>query len=262
VAALLEAGVAVADISADFRLHDLPTYEAWYGPHAAPQWVGKAVYGLPELHREELRGASLAACAGCYPTGALLPLAPFLRRGLVEPMGIVVDAKSGVSGAGRKVDADYLFAELDENARAYKVGRAHRHGPEIEQEASGLAGEAVRVTFVPHLIPAVRGIVTSVYCRPRQALSTADARALLAEAYAGERFVRVLPEGETPSLAAVRGSNFCDVAAVADEQNGTLVLLSSLDNLVKGASGQALQCAHLMLGLPEETALLDTALLP
>lgn len=261
VASLRRAGVAVADISADFRLHDLATYEAWYGPHAAPEWVGKAVYGLPELHRDELRGAELVACAGCYPTGALLPLAPFLRAGLVEPSGIVVDAKSGVSGAGRKLDAAFLFAELDENARAYKVA-AHRHGPEIEQEASAAAGEAVSLTFVPHLIPTIRGIVTSVYCRPKQALSAADARAILEDAYRDERFVRVLPEGETPSLAAVRGTNFCDVAAFADERNATLVLLSSLDNLVKGASGQALQCAHLMKGLPEETGLLETALLP
>jgi N-acetyl-gamma-glutamyl-phosphate reductase len=261
VATLRRAGVAVADISADFRLRDLPTYEAWYGAHAEPSLVGKAVYGLPELYREELRGAELVACPGCYPTGALLPLVPFLRAGVVETQGIVVDSKSGVSGAGRKVDADFLFAELDENARAYKVA-SHRHGPEIEQEASVAAGGAVKVTFVPHLLPTVRGIVSSVYCRPTRALSTGEALALLRETYADEAFVRVLPEGETPSLAAVRGSNFCDVAAVADERNGTLVLLSSLDNLVKGAAGQAIQCANLMSGFPEQTGLLDTAFLP
>jgi N-acetyl-gamma-glutamyl-phosphate reductase len=261
VATLRRAGVAVADISADFRLRDLPTYEAWYGTHAEPSLVGQAVYGLPELYREELRGAELVACPGCYPTGALLPLVPFLRAGLVETQGIVVDSKSGVSGAGRKVDADFLFAELDENARAYKVA-CHRHGPEIEQEASVAAGGAVKVTFVPHLLPTVRGIVSSVYCRPTRALSTGEALALLRETYADEAFVRVLPEGETPGLAAVRGSNFCDVAAVADERNGTLVLLSSLDNLVKGAAGQAIQCANLMGGFPEQTGLLETAFLP
>jgi N-acetyl-gamma-glutamyl-phosphate reductase len=262
VAALRKAGVRVADLSADFRLRDLGVYEEWYGAHGAPELLGEAVYGLPELSREALGGAGLAACPGCYPTSALLPLAPFLREGLVESHGIVVDSKSGVSGAGRKVEAGFLFAEIDGNAKAYKVGREHRHGPEIEQEASRLAGEAARVTFVPHLIPTTRGIVTSVYCRPKSALGADDARALLEAAYAGERFVRVLPAGETPSLSSVRGSNFCDVAAFADERNDTLILLSALDNLVKGASGQAVQCANLMCGLPEETGLLGGALLP
>ena len=261
VAALRRASVPVADLSADFRLRELATYEAWYGPHAVPDLVGKAVYGLPELHRDALRGAELVACPGCYPTSALLPLVPFLRAGLVEPVGIAVDSKSGVSGAGRKLEADYLFAEADENVHAYKV-TAHRHGPEIEQEASLAAGREVRISFVPHLVPTIRGIATSVYCRPVRELSTAAALEILAEAYAGEPFVRVLPEGETPSLQAVRGSNFCDVAAVSDPRNRTLVLLSALDNLVKGASGQALQCANLMAGLPEDAGLRDTALVP
>ena len=261
VAALRKAGVPVADLSADFRLKDLGTYQAWYGAHPAPELLAGAVYGLPELHREALQGAGLAACPGCYPTSALLPLAPFLREGLVERTGIVVDSKSGVSGAGRKLEAGLLYAELEGNANAYKVA-AHRHGPEIEEQAGGIAGEAVQVTFVPHLIPTTRGIVTSVYCRPLEPLSAADARALLLDAYADEPFVRVLPEGEMPSLQAVKGSNFCDLAAVADERNGTLVLLSALDNLVKGASGQAVQCANLMLGLPETEGLLGTSLLP
>jgi N-acetyl-gamma-glutamyl-phosphate reductase len=262
VAALRKAGVRVADLSADFRLRDLGVYEEWYGAHGAPDLLAEAIYGLPELNREALAGAGLAACPGCYPTSALLPLAPFLRQGLVETRGIIVDSKSGVSGAGRKLEDGFLFAEIDGNAKAYKVGREHRHGPEIEQEASRLAGEAARITFVPHLIPTTRGIVTSVFCRPRSALGAEDARAVLGAAYAGERFVRVLPVGETPSLASVRGSNFCDVAAFTDERNGTLILLSALDNLVKGASGQAVQCANLMCGLPEETGLLEGALLP
>jgi N-acetyl-gamma-glutamyl-phosphate reductase len=261
VSVLRAAGVPVADLSADFRLASLETYEAWYGQHRAPELVGKAVYGIPELHREALRDAPLVAVAGCYPTSALLPLVPFLRAGLVEPTRVLVDAKSGVSGAGRTVAAEYLFAELDENCMAYKVGE-HRHGPEIEQEASAAAGEAVSVTFVPHLIPATRGLAASVYAQPKQPLSAADARALLEEAYADERFVRVLPAGATPNLASVRGTNFCDVAAFADERTGTLVLLSALDNLVKGAGGQAVQCANLMRGLPEELGLLEAALLP
>lgn len=261
VAALRKAAVPVADLSADFRLRDPATYAAWYGPHPALELLPGAVYGLPELYRDALRGAGLVACPGCYPTSALLPLVPFLRRGLVETAGIVVDAKSGSSGAGRKLDAAFLFAELDGNAQAYKVG-AHRHGPEIEEQACAAAGEPVQLTFVPQLIPTTRGILTSIYCRARGALSAAAARAVLCAAWADEPFVRVLPEGETPSLQAVRGSNFCDVAAYADERSGTLVLLSALDNLVKGASGQAVQCANLMRGLPESAGLLGAPLLP
>jgi N-acetyl-gamma-glutamyl-phosphate reductase len=262
VAALRKAGVPVLDLSADFRLHDAAVYQQWYGEHPAPALLPSAVYGLPELHREALRKAELVAVPGCYPTSAILPLAPFLRKGLVETTGIVIDSKSGVSGAGRKLEAQYLFAELDENCMAYKPGHEHRHTPEIEQEASLVAGVPVRVSFVPHLLPTIRGIVTSIYLRPRQHLTTAQAREVLARAYARERFVRVLPVGATPSLAAVRGSNFCDVAAVSDEGNGTLILLSALDNLCKGASGQAVQCANLMRGLPEELGLADTALAP
>src|SRR5262245_10103777 len=262
VAALRKAGVPVLDLSADFRLHDAATYREWYGEHPAPELLPGAVYGIPELHREALRKAELVAVPGCYPTSALLPLAPFLREKLVEPTGIVIDSKSGVSGAGRKLEAGYLYAEQAENCLAYKPGREHRHAPEIEQEASEVAGTQVKLSFVPHLLPVIRGIVTSVYVRPRARLSAADAHALLTRAYAGERFVRVLPPGTTPSLAAVRGSNFCDVAAFADERNGTLILLSALDNLCKGASGQAVQCANLMRGLPEESGLLEAPLVP
>jgi len=255
VATLRAAGVSVVDLSADTRFRDLATYEAWYGAHKAPELVGQAVYGIPELHREALRSAKLAAAPGCYPTAALLPLLPFLREGVVELAPIIVDSKSGVSGAGRKLDSGFLFAELDENCKAYKVGNEHRHVPEMEQEASSVAGTKVEITFVPHLLPTIRGIVTSVYLRPKQALSAKDARALLETTYAGERFVRVLPEGETPSLAAVRGSNYCDVTAFADERTGTLIVLSALDNLCKGSSGQAIQCANLMCGFPEEQGL-------
>jgi N-acetyl-gamma-glutamyl-phosphate reductase len=261
VSALRAAGVPVADLSADFRLRSLDRYRRWYGEHPAPDLLETAVYGIPELHREALRSTGLAAVAGCYPTSALLPLVPFLRGGWIEPASVVIDSKSGISGAGRKVDSAYLFAELDENCMAYKVGE-HRHTPEIEQEASAAAGTEVCVTFVPHLIPITRGIATSVFATPRRRLTPADARAVLEEAYADERFVRVLPAGATPSLASVRGTNFCDVAAFADERTQTLVLLSALDNLVKGASGQAVQCANLMRGLPEELGLLEVALLP
>jgi N-acetyl-gamma-glutamyl-phosphate reductase len=261
VRALRAAGVPVADLSADFRLRSLDSYRTWYGEHPAPDLLETAVYGIPELHREALRSTELAAVAGCYPTSALLPLVPFLRGGWVEPASVVIDSKSGSSGAGRKADPGLLFAELDENCMAYKVGE-HRHAPEIEQEASAAAGTEVCVTFVPHLIPTTRGIATSVFATPCRRLTPADAHAVLEEAYADERFVRVLPAGATPSLASVRGTNFCDVAAFADERTQTLVLLSALDNLVKGASGQAVQCANLMRGLPEELGLLEVALLP
>jgi len=261
VRALREAGVRVVDLSADFRLRSLDTYRAWYGEHPAADRLAEAVYGLPELHREALRGAELVAAPGCYPTSALLSLAPLLRAGLVEPRGIHVDAKSGVSGAGRKLDEAYLFSELEADCHAYKPGSSHRHVPEIEQEAGLAAGEEVRVTFVPHLIPTTRGMATSVFVRPRRG-DAAAARRVLTETYADEPFVRVLPEGETPRLRSVRGTNFCDVALVEDARNDTWILLSTLDNLGKGASGQAVQCANLLCGLPETTGLLDTALLP
>ena len=262
VQALRAAGVRVLDLSADSRLRDVETYRAWYGEHKAAELLGSAVYGLPELYREALRGAELVAVPGCYPTSVLLPLVPFLRSDLIETDGIVVDSKSGVSGAGRKLEESLLFAELADDCRAYQVGNQHRHVPEFEQEASAAAGRDVSITFVPHLLPTVRGIVTSVFVRPKAALDTDAAREVLADAYAQERFVRVLPPGATPNLRSVRGSNFCDVAAFADERNGTLVLLSAIDNLVKGASGQAVQCANLACGLPEELALLEAPLLP
>ncbi len=259
--ALRKAGVRVVDLSADFRLDDLATYEKWYGKHKQPELFGKAVFGLPELRRRELPGAELIAAIGCYSTSALLPLLPFLRAGLVETAPVIVDAKSGVSGAGRTLDDPYLFAELDGNVKAYKVAN-HRHQAEMEQEASRAAGRPIGITFVPQLLPVIRGIATSVYLRPRAKLTTADARAVLAEAYRDDFFVRVLPAGETPALASVRGSNFCDVSAIVDERNGTLVVLAALDNLVKGASGQMVQCLNLAMGWDERTGLLEAPLAP
>ncbi len=259
---LVQAGVAVVDLSADFRLRSAETYAEWYGEHAAPELLGKSVYGIPELHRAAIRESQLVAAPGCYPTSALLPLAPFLRAGVVEPRSILIDSKSGVSGAGRKAEEAYLFAEIGENCRAYKVGGAHRHVPEIEEQAGLVAGAEARVAFVPHLLPATRGIATSIFLQLRKSLTSAEARDLLVEAYADEFFVRVLPEGETPSLAAVRGSNFCDVQAVVDRRTGVLLLLSALDNLVKGAGGQGVQCCNLMQGWDETRGLREVAFLP
>ena len=261
VTALRKAGLPVVDLSADFRLRDRAAYEQWYGPHKAPELLGQAVFGIPELHRGEMRGAGLVAAAGCYVTAALLPMLPFLRAGLVEQGPAIVDAKSGVSGAGRSLEDKYLFAELDGNVQAYKVA-AHRHAPEIEQEASRVAGRAIGVTLVPQLLPVIRGIAASVYLRPSARMTTEDARAVLEEAYREELFVRVLPAGEAPALQSVRGSNFCDVGAFVDPRHGTLVALATLDNLVKGASGQMVQCLNCMMDWPETLGLLEAPLAP
>ncbi len=261
VAVLRKAGVPVVDLSAAFRFSDPAVYAAWYGEHEAPELFGQAVYGIPELHREAMRGAGLVAGAGCHATAAILALAPFLRAELALAGPVIVESKSGVSGAGRTREDRYLFAELDENVQAYKVA-AHRHAPEIEQEASLVAGRPVDVTLVPQLLPLTRGIAVSVYLRPSAPLTTQDAHAVLARAYHSEPFVRVLPAGEAPSLAAVRGSNFCDVAAFVDERHGTLIVLATLDNLVKGASGQMVQCLNAMLGFDEREGLCEAPLAP
>ena len=256
VAGLRKGGARVVDISADFRLDDQATYEQWYGPHGAPELFGQGVYGIPELYRDALRGAELAAAAGCYPTSALLPMVPFLRAGVAEPAPILVDAKSGVSGAGRKLDEQFLFGEMEGNATAYAVA-AHRHGPEMEQEASKAAGAPARVTFVPQLLPTFRGILASVYLQLREPLTTEGAQAILREAYGDEPFVRALAPGQTPRLGSVRGSNFCDVTAVVDERTNTLIALSAIDNLVKGAVGQGTQCLNLMMGWDEALGLAE-----
>ena len=267
VAELHKAGVTVLDIGADFRLRSRETFQQWYGDHQAPELFGQAVYGLPEVYGEELKGARLVACPGCYPTCSLLPCLPFLREGWVAKKGIQVMAMSGVSGAGRTLSDGNLFAELEGNARAYKVA-AHRHMPEIEQELSLAAGDDVTISFVPHLIPASRGMLATIALPVAsgklgsQALDAEAAHALLSRSYADAPFVRVLPLGEFPAIQSVRGSNFCDVAVSPDPHNGTLLLLSAIDNLVKGAGGQAVQALNVIKGWDETTGLLEAPLLP
>ncbi len=261
VAAVRKAGILAFDISADFRLRDMATYEQWYGEHKAPELFGQAVYGMPEVYREDIKGAEMIAAPGCYPTGALLPMLPFLRAGVVETQGIFVDSKSGVSGAGRSLQDGFLFAELDGNSHAYKVA-SHRHMPEMEQEASVAAGQAVTLTFIPYLIPTIRGIVTSVLMRARGSLAPEAAHEILVSAYADEPFVRVLPPGETPRLQSVKGANYCDVGVTVDEHTGNVVALSAIDNLVKGSGGQAIQCLNLMQGWPETLGLTEMAPVP
>ena len=261
VGALRGAGLRVLDLSADFRLQDVATYESWYGKHPVQERLREAVYGLPELYRETIRKAELVAVPGCYPTAAILSLAPLLRAGLIDSKSIIIDAKSGVSGAGRSLQSEFLFAELDGDCRPYKVA-AHRHTPEIEQQLTGQANQAVKVLFTPTLLPTVRGILSSAYARSKRVISSEAATQCLEAAYADEAFVRVLPVGTFPSLRAVRGSNFCDLAAVFDSNTGSLATFAAIDNLLKGASGQAIQCMNLMADFPESMGIDALALGP
>ncbi|GMV16804.1 MAG: N-acetyl-gamma-glutamyl-phosphate reductase [Polyangiaceae bacterium] len=252
--ALLEAGIRVVDLSADFRLKSAESYAAWYGEHPAVELLPEAVYGLPELHRDELRGARLIAAPGCYPTSSILPLAPLLSASLVEPDGIVVDSKSGVSGAGRSASAGTHFPETAEGLRPYKVAGTHRHVPEIEQELSRSAGRALHVVFTPHLAPFTRGILTTAYARAKPGTTAEACRDAAREAYR-EGLVSVLPEGRLPDTLWVRGSARAFVAYALDERVGTLVAMCAIDNLAKGASAQAIQALNVCLGLPDALGL-------
>ena len=261
VPALRDRVGVIVDLAADFRLRDADAYPAWYGePHQAPALLDEAVYGLPELFREPLAGATLIAAAGCYPTAAGLALAPLLRAGLLEPSGIIVDAASGVSGAGRMPSDTLHFGTVDENFAAYGL-LAHRHTPEIQQILGA------EVLFTPHLAPMVRGILATCYARPagtagsgRASPSTADVMDVLHETYDHEPFVVVTDA--PPSTKATSGSNCAHVTARVDERTGWVLALCAIDNLVKGASGQAVQCANVALGLPETTGLPMAGLYP
>jgi N-acetyl-gamma-glutamyl-phosphate reductase len=262
VNALRERGLPVLDLSADFRLDDLALYEEWYGTHPVPSRLSEAVYGLVELHREAIREADLIAVPGCYPTAATLALAPLVEAGLAKTVGLVVDAKSGVSGAGRGLSQSTHFPEVGEGVRAYKAG-AHRHGPEIEQELTKLAGSHVGVTFVPHLVPMSRGILATCYAQPVSASVTPAACTEAArQLYDGSPSVQVLDPGTHPDTLWARGSNRAYVAYTQEPRNGTLVAMSVIDNLVKGASGQAIQCLNVRFGLDEGAGLGATSLWP
>ncbi len=263
--ACLRAGKLVIDLSADYRLKDPSLYETWYQTaHPYPDLLKQAVYGLPELHREAIRTARLIASPGCYPTAAILQLAPLASKGLIRPDSVVIDAKSGISGAGRSPALPYHFPEAHESMEAYKVGQ-HRHIPEIEQELGALAsrsGTAMRIAFTPHLAPMNRGILSTAYCRLTQPMDREALRALYRDFYKGERFIR-LQEGEASANPRhVRGSNFCDLALFTDARAGWVVTVAALDNLVKGAAGQAIQAMNLVLGFPEETGLLSPGVYP
>jgi len=254
-------GAKIVDLSADFRLADPAAYARWYGhPHAAPQLQAEAVYGLTEIYRPQIKAARLVANPGCYTTCAELPLIPLLKAKAIDPDEIVIDAKSGVTGAGRGAREDTLFAEVSEGLHAYGVGR-HRHMAELDQEFSRAAGREVVASFTPHLAPMNRGILSTIYVRGAKA-SAQDLHALLAKAYQAEPFVHVLPFGTTPQTRHVRGSNMTCIGVAADRIAGRAIIVAALDNLTKGASGQAVQNMNLMLGFPETTGLEQVALFP
>ncbi len=251
-------GIRAIDLSADYRLHNSDDYVTWYkAPHIDLPGLAEAVYGLPELHRKAIASASLVASPGCYPAGAVLATAPLLRSGLARLDGIVIDGKSGITGAGaqgRKIDPMYLFTEANENVQAYGIA-AHRHTPEIEQELSALAGAPLRVAFTPHLVPLNRGLFTTASVSLATALTTSRLLDVYREFYAGEPFVRVLDAGERPTTRAVVGSNYCDVTVVADPRTGRAVCVSAIDNLGKGGAANGVQNLNVMCGWSERTGL-------
>ena len=260
--ACLKAGLRVIDLSADFRLKDPQAYQAWYGSkHLFPELLGEAVYGIPEFNREQIRDARLVAAPGCYPTAALLQLAPLVRLNLIHPDLIAIDAKSGISGAGRKPTIASHFPEAHDGVEAYNLGY-HRHTPEIEQGLREVAPpdmpsseQEVRVTFTPTLVPMNRGILSTAYVRLRTSMSTDDLRSVFQECYKDEPFVYMTENDQLPNPHDVRGSNRCDLAVYVDQRTGWTTVLAALDNLVKGAGGQAVQAMNLMTGNPETTGL-------
>lgn len=254
VPALIKQGKKVVDLSADFRFQNVSAYEAHYQPHTAKDVLKQAVYGLSEVYAEQIKAASIIGNPGCYPTSVLLPLIPLLKKNLLDTTTIIADSKSGVSGAGRSASLTVHYCEVTESFKAYKVA-AHRHNPEMDEFLSKEAGHEVHITFVPHLIPMSRGMLTTTYASLSKTASDKDIRECIAEFYRGRPFVRLCPEGSVPNTIHVRGTNFCDIGVKVDKKANRLVLISAIDNLVKGASGQAVQNMNIMLGLDETTGL-------
>ncbi len=250
----LAAGCKVVDLSADYRLKDQAVYEQWYQVHTSPELLSQAVYGLPELYRSQIEGARLIANPGCYPTSVAIGLAPLLEQKLIDPGTLIIDSKSGASGAGRGAKQGSLYCEVNEGFKAYGVA-SHRHTPEIEQTLSGLAGQPVQVNFTPHLLPVNRGILSTCYASLLRPTTTAELLDLYRQRYADEPFVRVMPGGELPNVANLRGTNFCDLGLVYDQRTGRVIIISAIDNLVKGAAGQAVQNMNLVCGFKEQLGL-------
>lgn len=257
---LLAQGVRVIDLGADFRLQDVAAFEKWYGmPHSCPDILAEAVYGLPEMNRAAIKGARVLANPGCYPTSVQLGFLPLLKAGLVDAAHLVADAKSGVSGAGRKAEVHTLFAEAADSFRAYGVA-GHRHLPEIAQGLARMSTDKIGLTFVPHLLPLIRGIHATLYATLKA--DAGDLQKLYEDTYAHEPFVDVMPAGSLPETRSVKGANTCRIAVYRPQGGDTVVVLSVIDNLVKGAAGQAVQNMNIMFGLPETMGLAHIALLP
>lgn len=261
---LVEAGVRVIDLSADFRIRDVALWEQWYKtPHACPELIERAVYGLPEVNREQLKEADLIAVPGCYPTATQLGFLPLLEQGLVDPSRLIADAKSGVSGAGRKAVEDFLLCETSESMHAYALA-GHRHHPEISQGLTAAAGGEVGLVFVPHLTPMIRGILATLYAPVKSGteVTAAQLQRIFEDRYAKEPFVDVMPSGASPATRSVKGSNTCSLAVHHLTATNTVVVVSAIDNLVKGAAGQAVQAMNIRFGLDERSGLRGIALLP
>ena len=252
---LLQADKKVVDLSADFRLRDVSVYEEWYQEHSSPEFIAEAAYGLPELYREQIKKARLVANPGCYPTSIVLGLAPLLEKGLIDPSTIIVDSKSGTTGAGRSASVGTLFCEVHDGFKAYKVGGTHRHLPEIEQELSKVSSSQVTISFTPHLLPISRGILSTSYASLNSSVSGDELREIYLDRYKNEPFVRIVPEGTFPTTQHVRGSNFCDIGFAIDQRTNRIIVVSTIDNIVKGAAGQAVQNMNLICGLEETMGL-------
>ena len=258
---LLKAGKKVVDLSADFRLHDAEVYEKWYQVHTAQEYLAEAVYGLPELYRQQIAEAHLVANPGCYPTSVILGLVPLLQADAIESETIIVDSKSGASGAGRSAQTGTLFCEVNDGFKAYKVAD-HRHTPEMEQEISKFCKKQVAISFTPHLLPISRGILSTIYAKLTQTMSDSEVNEVYKSFYKDETFVRVCEPGVYPATQFVKGSNFCGIGVKIDNRTGRVIILSAIDNLVKGAAGQAVQNMNLMCNLPETKGLLSVPLFP
>ncbi|WP_031480200.1 N-acetyl-gamma-glutamyl-phosphate reductase [Maridesulfovibrio frigidus] len=259
---LYDKGIKVVDLSADFRIRDRETYEEWYKvDHTRKDLLPKAVYGLPEFYRDQIKGASLIANPGCYPTSAIVGLTPAISEKLVETKDIVIDSKSGTTGAGKKAAVGTLFCEVSDSFKAYGLG-GHRHTPEIEQELSVVADEDITVSFNTHLLPINRGILSTIYTKLKDGVTAQDIRAAYEKAYGAEKWIRVLPEGKLPETRWVRGTMFCDVGLVVDPRTNRLIIVTAIDNVCRGASGQAVANANLMLGMDEGKGLNLAPLMP
>ncbi|PKN52283.1 MAG: N-acetyl-gamma-glutamyl-phosphate reductase [Deltaproteobacteria bacterium HGW-Deltaproteobacteria-13] len=257
----IRAGKKVIDLSADYRLRDLKTYETWYGKHSSAKLLKDAVYGIPELYRKKIGQAEFVANPGCYPTSIILGLAPALKKKLLDVSTIIADSASGVSGAGREPLTGSLFCEVDGGYKAYKVGK-HRHLPEIEQELNALAGKKFAISFTPHLLPVKRGILSTIYAKMKKDVTLKALHSLYCAFYADEKFVRICPEGIYPNISSVCGSNYCDIGLAIDPRTKNIIIMAAIDNLIKGAAGQAVQNMNIICGFAEDAGLQIAPLYP